>query len=205
VIFLLALMAIDLAVQAAPTPPAAPPVRAPAAPLPPPSAEAMAIAATLVSMPNVAEWEKRLNDELLRTSLAWRGIGCDETDSRCQAAAAKVAARNAPIAAAAARDQQQWYVASILQNRMSETELQSAAAFMATEQGQGLAKGLEGVINPGRMPNNFYLSMVQALAKQKPWSITTAAEELFETTRDLPRSKRSIVPPPPAPPSPAPK
>jgi hypothetical protein len=159
----------------------------------------MAVAAHLVPTPDVAELQARLRDDLFNTTLAWRGVGCDEKDARCQAAAAKVAERNAPIAATATRDLKLWYFANILQDKMTSEELKATAAFMATNRGTGLAKALEVMIEPSRISPKLYQSMLYGMAARKTWSITPAAEEFFEATRELPRSQRRFMPPAPPP------
>jgi hypothetical protein len=203
-----AMMAV-LAPQAVPVPPAAPPVSPPAAPLPEPGPDAMAIADRLLPPSDLIDWQARLQAELLRTVLAWRGVGCDETDSRCVTAAAKVAARNAPLAAAADRESRQWYMAVILQDRMTPADLKVAAAYMATPGGTSLADGLRGILDPGAVSPSLYRSMLATVAGRKAWTITPAAEEFFEATRDLPRSQRRMAPPVPPPqysaPAPPPK
>lgn len=188
---------------AVPMAPAAPPASAPAAPLPEPGPEAMAIAGRLLPPLDLADWQAQLKDQLLRTTLATRGIGCDETDLRCTTAAAKVAARNAPLAAAAARDRQQWYIAAILQDRMTPEDLKAAAGYMATPAGESLAGGLRAVLNPADISPSLYRSMLATVAGRKVWTITSAAEEFFETTRDLPRSRLAVPRPPQFAPPPA--
>jgi hypothetical protein len=113
-------------------------------------------------------------------------------------AAAKVAARNAPLAAAADRERRQWYMAVILQDRMGPADLNAAAAYIATPAGASLAAGLRGILEPGAVSPSLYRSMLATVAGRKSWTITSAAEEFFEATRDLPRSQGRI--PPPAPP-----
>jgi hypothetical protein len=51
--------------------------------------------------------------------------------------------------------------------------------------------------------------MLATVAGRQAWTITPAAEEFFEATRDLPRSQRRTAPPAPPPqysaPAPPPK
>jgi hypothetical protein len=167
-----------------------------------PGPAALRVAALLLpdDLPSAtAKWDEVIRDQLLRTTLAWRGLPCDQNDGRCVEAARKVASRNAPLAVQAQRSAKQWYYGIILQQKLSAEELAAAERFLASKSGAGLRSGLAYLLDAESDPTLSYaIQMAAAEQMSKRWKLTTAIEEFYDATAGLPRSTQT-VPAPPAP------
>ncbi|HEX8192216.1 MAG TPA: hypothetical protein VF552_04885, partial [Allosphingosinicella sp.] len=161
-----------------------------------PQGAAQALAGALVGPVPEAEFARALEQRLLSTQAAWRGLPCDPRVPACAAAAREVAREYAAREAAAIRQALIALYARRLAGQMSEAEMRTAADELNGPRGAALARGLRALLT--FEPRSFQ-ELVTAVGTGAVQGSRGATDAFYDRTQDLPRKSGAMAPPPPRP------
>jgi hypothetical protein len=142
----------------------------------------------------VPEMQDLIKRQLLTTTLATRGPGCDPANAQCRAVADAIAAKHAAEFAQTINDAIDQGQAILFDSTMSPAQIAATLAFARSDAGRAFAASLRA--SPGKNP--ALASRIRPSMKAPP----APFDEFYDAAKDLPRAKVVIAPPPPAPPPP---
>lgn len=172
--------------------------------LPSPSSASLQLARNIPDN-SVADAERRRAEEgikhnLLTTTAAWRGAGCDPQSPACVAAAEKLAREEAPALLAARRDISDQVRAIVFDRTMSAADIRSATAFLGTPAGRSFSRSLLLSTDFTKMPPDLLTLLSKVILNAGAATFSKGlTDRFYDATAALPRRTLPMAPPPPQP------
>jgi hypothetical protein len=152
---------------------------------------------SLLSRTTAAEMREHVKRQLLSSTLATRGPGCDPTTPECKAAADAIASAHAVEYAHAINEAIDRGQAQFLEAMMSPAQIRATLDFARTDAGQAFA----GTLRMDPSTDRTLLTRILGTVKLPGAPL----EEFYEATKHLPRASLPMAPPAPPPPPPYPR